>query len=165
MAGFPPITVRHPLAHDLVNDPVEICGVATGFEGTIAARVRDDNGTELAEDYIQAGGTGIWGNYHKQLPLSTQPQTPHGTLEVFEYSAQDGSEINKRVVRIVFGSALISPYLGFAQHTVVKGETLSGIAKHWYDDASKYPRIFEANRDQITDPNKIFVGQVLRIPQ
>lgn len=165
MAGFPPITVRHPLPNDLVNDPVDVCGVGTGFEGQIAARVRDDHGTTLAEDGIHAGGTGIWGNFHKQLPLATKPTTPGGTLEVFEHSPKDGSEINKRVVRIVFGTALINPFHGFAQHTVIKGETLSGIAKHWYDDAGKYTVIFEANRDQITDPNKIFVGQVLRIPQ
>lgn len=165
MAGFPPITVRHPVANDLVDDPVDVCGVGTGFEGQIAARVRDDKGTELAEDSIHAGGSGIWGNFHKQLPLKTKPQTPRGTLEVFEFSAQDGSEINKRVVRIVFGPALLDPYHGFAQYTVAKGDTLSGIAQHWYGDTSKFPRIFEANRDQLTDPDKIFVGQVLRIPQ
>ncbi|HEU0089501.1 MAG TPA: Gmad2 immunoglobulin-like domain-containing protein [Pseudonocardiaceae bacterium] len=165
MAGFPPITVRQPVANDLVADPVDVCGVGTGFEGQIAARVRDDHGTELVEDSIHAGGMGIWGNFHKQLPLTKKPQTPRGTLEVFEYSPKDGSEINKRVIRIVFGPYLLSPYHGFAQYTVVKGDTLSGIAKHWYGDASKYPRIFEANRDQITDPDKIFVGQVLRIPQ
>lgn len=165
MAGFPPITVRHPVANDLVDDPVDVCGVATGFEGQIAARVRDDKGTELVEDSVPAGGSGIWGNFNKQLPLKKKPQTPRGTLEVFEYSAKDGSEINKRVVRIVFGTALLDPYHGFAQYTVVKGDTLSSIAQHWYGDGSKYPRIFEANRDQLTDPDQIFPGQVLRIPQ
>lgn len=165
MAGFPPIAVRHPVANDLVDDPVEVCGVATGFEGRIAARVRDDNGAALAEDGIDAGGTGIWGNFHTQLPLNDKPQTPRGTLEVFEYSEKDGSEINKRVVRIVFGRALIDPYHGFAQHTVVAGDTLSGIAQQFYGNGSLYTRIFEANRDQLTDPNKIFVGQVLRVPQ
>ncbi len=119
----------------------------------------------LAEDGIDAGGTGIWGNFHKQLPLNAKPQTPRGTLEVFEYSEKDGNEINKRVIRIVFGRALIDPYHGYAQHTVVAGDTLSGIAQQFYGGASLYPRIFEANRDQLTDPNKIFVGQVLRVPQ
>lgn len=165
MAGFPPITVRQPVGNDIVDDPVEVCGIATGFEGQIAARVRDGNGTVLSEAGIQAGGMGIWGNFHKQLPLNGKPQTPRGMLEVFEYSPKDGSEINKRVVQIVFGRALVDPYHGFAQYTVVAGDTLSKIAQQWYGDGSKYPRIFEANRDQINDPNKIFVGQVLRIPQ
>lgn len=49
-------------------------------------------------------------------------------------------------------------------HDVVSGETLSAIAKKYYGDASKYPRIFEANRDQLSDPDRIKVGQRLRIP-
>jgi len=51
------------------------------------------------------------------------------------------------------------------QYTVVAGDTLSRIAQHFYGDASQWPRIFEANRDQISNPNVIFPGQVLRIPQ
>lgn len=49
-------------------------------------------------------------------------------------------------------------------HDVVSGDTLSGIAKKYYGDASKYHRIFEANRDQLSDPDKIKVGQRLKIP-
>ena len=49
-------------------------------------------------------------------------------------------------------------------HVVVKGDTLSAIAKTYYGDAMKYPQIFEANRPMLTDPDKIYVGQVLRIP-
>ena len=49
-------------------------------------------------------------------------------------------------------------------YTVVGGDTLSKIAKAQYGDAAKYPVIFEANRPLLTDPNKIYVGQVLRIP-
>jgi nucleoid-associated protein YgaU len=49
-------------------------------------------------------------------------------------------------------------------YTVRKGDTLSEIAKTYYKDASKYPRIFEANRPMLADPNKIYPGQVLRIP-
>jgi nucleoid-associated protein YgaU len=50
-------------------------------------------------------------------------------------------------------------------YTVKSGDTLSKIAKEFYGDASKYPVIFEANQPMLTDPNKIFVGQSLRIPQ
>jgi len=49
-------------------------------------------------------------------------------------------------------------------YDVVAGDTLSKIAKHYYGDASKYMKIFEANKDQLKDPNKIAVGQKLRIP-
>lgn len=49
-------------------------------------------------------------------------------------------------------------------YTVVSGDTLSKIAKAHYGDARKYPLIFEANRPALKDPDKIYVGQVLRIP-
>ena len=49
-------------------------------------------------------------------------------------------------------------------HDVVSGDTLSAIAKKYYGDASKYPVIFEANKPMLTDPDKIYPGQVLRIP-
>lgn len=49
-------------------------------------------------------------------------------------------------------------------HTVVSGDTLSGIAKTYYGSAGKYMKIFEANRPMLEDPNKIYPGQVLRIP-
>jgi len=49
-------------------------------------------------------------------------------------------------------------------YTVVSGDTLSKIARAQYGDAMKYPVIFEANQPMLTDPDKIYVGQVLRIP-
>ena len=53
----------------------------------------------------------------------------------------------------------------YAQHYVVqKGDTLSKIAEEFYGDKMLYPKIFEANRDLLTDPNKIKPGQKLRIP-
>ena len=49
-------------------------------------------------------------------------------------------------------------------HEVVAGETLSKISKQYYGDANKYMKIFEANKDQLSDPDKIKPGQVLKIP-
>ncbi len=49
-------------------------------------------------------------------------------------------------------------------HTVVSGDTLGKIAKTYYSDAMKYPEIFEANKPMLSHPDKIYVGQVLRIP-
>jgi len=49
-------------------------------------------------------------------------------------------------------------------YTVRAGDTLSAIARDHLGDANAYMKIFEANRDQLTDPNKIKPGQVLRIP-
>jgi nucleoid-associated protein YgaU len=49
-------------------------------------------------------------------------------------------------------------------YTVKKGDTLSKISKQFYGDANAYKKIFDANRDQLKDPDKIQPGQVLRIP-
>jgi nucleoid-associated protein YgaU len=50
-------------------------------------------------------------------------------------------------------------------YEVVSGDSLSKIAKQFYGDPMKYQRIFEANRDQLKDPNVIKPGQKLRIPE
>ncbi|MBS0465597.1 MAG: peptidoglycan-binding protein LysM [Proteobacteria bacterium] len=49
-------------------------------------------------------------------------------------------------------------------HDVVRGDTLSAIAKKFYGDANKYPAIFEANKPMLSHPDKIYPGQKLRIP-
>lgn len=49
-------------------------------------------------------------------------------------------------------------------YTVVKGDTLSAIAKTQYGNANQYMKIFEANKPMLSDPDKIYPGQVLRIP-
>ncbi|NNL75866.1 MAG: peptidoglycan-binding protein LysM [Desulfobacterales bacterium] len=50
-------------------------------------------------------------------------------------------------------------------YVIEKGDTLSKIAKHWYGDATKYPTIFEANREVIKDADLIYPGQTIRIPK
>jgi nucleoid-associated protein YgaU len=163
--AIPNISVRHPRPHDIVDDPVEVAGVGTGFEGTLQARLRNAAGDEIAQRHFQAGGTGIWGNFFFRIDVPGVPARARGTLEVFESSAKDGSEIFKRVIPIVFGRALIDPFHGFTVHTVAPGDTLSAIADTFYGDPAKSQIIFAANRDQLTDPDVIVAGQALRIPQ
>ncbi len=49
-------------------------------------------------------------------------------------------------------------------YTVVSGDSLSKISKRIYGDASKWKKIYEANSDQIKNPDLIYPGQVLEIP-
>ena len=49
-------------------------------------------------------------------------------------------------------------------YTVKKGDTLSAIAQHTLGKASLYPSIFEANKPMLSHPDKIYPGQMLRIP-
>jgi len=68
------------------------------------------------------------------------------------------------VEKVVDQMTVKNPTPEAAFHTVVKGDTLSKIAKAQYGDANAYMRIFEANRPMLKDPDKIYPGQVLRIP-
>jgi nucleoid-associated protein YgaU len=49
-------------------------------------------------------------------------------------------------------------------YTVVSGDTLSKISKQYYGDANQYMKIFEANKPMLSHPDKIYPGQMLRIP-
>jgi len=59
---------------------------------------------------------------------------------------------------------VVTPEPEAQYYTVVRGDNLSKIAKHFYGDANKYPTIFEANKPMLSHPDKIYPGQSLRIP-
>jgi nucleoid-associated protein YgaU len=63
------------------------------------------------------------------------------------------------------GSSQLGDDTGDQSYTVVKGDTLSGIAKKFYGKASDWPKIHAANKDQVPNPDLIKPGQVLRIPK
>jgi peptidoglycan hydrolase-like protein with peptidoglycan-binding domain len=157
------IVIEQPQPFDIVDDPIKLAGMGQAFEATIATRARDADGNQIARSFVMGGSAAI-ANFQGSLGMGATPPTPQGTLEVFEVSAKDGSELNKVTVPITFASALIDNYEGYVVHTVVEGDTLSGLAQRFYGDASTFPRILEANRNVVFDPDQIFPGQELRIP-
>ena len=66
----------------------------------------------------------------------------------------------------IIGEIKVAPQVAspLATYTVKQGDTLSKIAKEHLGNAANYMAIFEANRDQLTDPDQIKPGQVLKIP-
>ena len=68
------------------------------------------------------------------------------------------------IARVDDGLTVAEPEPEATYYTVVAGDTLSKIAKEQYGNAMEYNRIFDANRPMLSDPNKIYPGQVLRIP-
>jgi nucleoid-associated protein YgaU len=62
------------------------------------------------------------------------------------------------------GVTSTAPAAATQTYTVVSGDTLSKIAKHFYGNANRWHDIFDANRDQISNPDLIRPGQVLQIP-
>ena len=77
--AIPNISVRHPRPDDIVDDPVEVAGVGTGFEGTLVARLRNATGQEIEKRSFQAGGTGIWGSFFFRIDVPGIPNRPRGT--------------------------------------------------------------------------------------
>ena len=69
---------------------------------------------------------------------------------------------------VVSGSSSTAPAPAGATvtrtYTVVAGDSLSKIAKRVYNDGRRWKEIFEANKDQIKNPDLIYPGQVLKIP-
>lgn len=61
--------------------------------------------------------------------------------------------------------SVLQPAAESRMYTVKSGDTLSKIAKEMYGDANQYNKIFQANQPLLSDPNKIYPGQVLRIPE
>lgn len=80
-------------------------------------------------------------------------------------------ELKEKIITAVGnveGIAAVSDNLGGndpAFHTVEKGDSLWKIAEKALGDGSRYKEIFEANKPMLSDPDKIYPGQVLRIPQ
>jgi nucleoid-associated protein YgaU len=62
------------------------------------------------------------------------------------------------------GSSSTAPAPSGQRYTVVKGDSLSKIAKRVYGDAQQWRKIYEANRDQIKNPDLIYPGQTFTIP-
>ena len=67
-------------------------------------------------------------------------------------------------IQVTGGPAASAAPAAGKTYTVQAGDTLSKIAKEHLGNANSYMKIFEANKDQLSDPDKIKVGQVLRIP-
>ena len=104
--------------------------------------------------------------------LSVEFDAVQGAVTV---SGQVNDQLTKEKVLLccgnVHGVGQVNDLITVAQpqdesqyYTVVSGDSLSKIAKEFYGDASVYPTIFEANKPMLSHPDKIYPGQMLRIP-
>ena len=85
-------------------------------------------------------------------------------LTVTDDSGGGEGPIPTVTVPILFGPMILAGYTGYWEHTVVAGDTLTSIAQRYYENNDWQP-IQQANQHVVSDPNLIFVGQVLRIPR
>jgi len=97
------IVVDLPKANNLIGLPVVIKGQARVFENTVSYRIKDSDESILLENYVTADSKDIgeFGSFEVAVNYP-EPKGEKGKIEVFEYSAEDGSEINKVEIPIMF---------------------------------------------------------------
>jgi len=97
------IRISKPKAGDAVGLPLEIMGEVRVFENQFNIRLKDNKGNILDQESAMAenGDAGQFNLFQKEINYS-EPKTTDGTLEVFDYSAKDGSEIDKVIIPIKF---------------------------------------------------------------
>lgn len=97
------ISVRTPQPNTVVASPLVVEGMERTFEQNAVLRLRDGKGAELTKVAVTgtAPDAGIHGSYRAELQFD-KPKTKTGTLEVFQASAKDGSEIDKVTIPLRF---------------------------------------------------------------
>ncbi len=96
------IEVLSPRSGDKIKSSFVVKGNARTFESNVAIRLYDSNGAVLIETFTLANApdTGHFGPFEKMIDYVTESKT--GTLEVFQYSAKDGSQIDIVTVPVIF---------------------------------------------------------------
>jgi hypothetical protein len=103
-SGRPFIKVNHPAPGDVVSNPAQVAGYGTAFEERISLKIRDDDGTVIAEGSTQGGSNGVIGKFKADLEFARRPNWRLGVVDAFEESARgSGQDLHLERVPIVFG--------------------------------------------------------------
>ncbi|RTZ66375.1 MAG: hypothetical protein DSZ29_02940 [Aquificaceae bacterium] len=102
-------------------------------------------------------------------PDKTQFYSPPAVTHRIALGIHKASQyINIRTVATAVHSEEVTTQVGevgYTEHVVVRGDTLFGLSRYYYGNASGWDRIYQANQDILSSPNALEIGQVLRIPQ
>jgi len=128
---------------------------------------REEEAAPKIQQHIEQNNPGI---------ENIQVQVQNGVAKI-QGQAKDAEALEKAVllagniqgieevdVSEVAGSKVEDIDPGVQYYEIASGDTLSKIAQEFYGSANKYPQIFEANKEVIQDPDKIYPGQRIRIP-
>jgi len=160
------IEIQQPQPFDLVGQEILIAGNATGFEAYLSIYVSEGH-----DEYTAAAQAGSAEMRQFQASIMIPESHSFKLSRLFvrvadDSGGEDGMEPPAVIVPVLFGPMILPGYTGYWQHKVVSGETLSALAKTYFDgDASKWRVIQEANQHLVPDADRIFPGQVLRIPR
>jgi nucleoid-associated protein YgaU len=125
---------------------------------------RDEEAADKIKKHIEESNPGIEGlqvEFKNGVVSISGQATSAEAMEkavLMAGNVQGVSEVNIDQLQAPPVQAKVEYYI------IKKGDTLSAIAKQFYGKANDYPKIFEANREVIKDPNLIFPGQKIRIP-
>ncbi len=149
------IQLRQPLAGDLVGRTLPIAAIGTAFEASYGWRLLAGE-HEIAKDFFSAGSMGLMESFVHQASVNTEYVGP-ATFQLFgdDPSGERDPGLDTQSVPVI----VIGGMQGYQLHQVVQGDTLTAIARETGSDVKK---ITVAN--SLQDPNKIQVGQILRIP-
>jgi nucleoid-associated protein YgaU len=149
------IQLRQPLAWDLVGRRLAIAALGTAFEATYGWVIRAPDGV-VAEGFFTAGSTGLLESFVHEASVDTD-DIGSATFELFgdDPSGKRDPGLDTQSVPVL----VIGGMQGYQLYQVVRGDTLTKIAK---DTGSTVQKIAVASR--LRDPDKIQVGQILRIP-
>ena len=133
----------------------------------------DEKAAEAIKEHILADNPGIDDlgvTYQKGFVTLTGASQTWEAVEKAILMAGNVNGVGKVIsnIQVAEGAEVAPAELGGSgsgqYYEIKSGDTLSAIAKHLLGDANAYMKIFEANREVIKDPNKIFPGQKIRIP-
>ena len=125
---------------------------------------RDDEAPEKIKEHIEADNPGV---DNLEVAVNEGVVSLTGTAssaEALEKAVLMAGNV-KGISEVKAEGVTAPPATVKAEYyEIVAGDTLSAIAQKYYGKASAYMKIFEANKEVIKDPDKIFVGQKIRIP-
>lgn len=155
------ISVRQPQPNDIIGSNLTIAALGTAFEASYGWKLL--NGDQvLAEGYLQAGGMGVMSSFVHEATVEGGTYTGPA---IFEFAGDDPSagEEGTAPAPIRVPVILVPGAQGYVPYQVVKGDTLSKIAReNGWGDLATVENIAAASG--LTNPDKIRPGQILRIP-
>jgi nucleoid-associated protein YgaU len=154
------ISLRQPQPDDLLGTTVSIAALGTAFEASYEWKLL--NGAEvLAQGYFQAGRMGVTSAF---LHEATLDKVTYMGPAIFQFAGDDPSGGKEGVVTPIRVPVVVVPgSSGYLVYQVVKGDTLSKIVReHSWSGVATIQSIAVANN--LADPDKINIGQLLRIP-
>ena len=159
------LEILQPKPFDLVGSTILIAGNAVGFEGHLSIRVSE--GHDEVTGSAHAGSTAIR-QFQASIDIPEDAAFKLNRLFVTvadDSGGDDEAPIPTVTVPVFYGPMILDGYMGYWNHEVVVGDTLSKLALHYFEDASMYPVIHQANQHVVSNPDLIFPGQILRIPR